>query len=177
MDERPPWWQDRALGLVRVYNACVVRVNDGRESTRGIRSPNETTLEVMWGLYVWCQELGVDAASWIYAVHAAQGWKRPAGQRALFGQGYRRTYDALGAEEHGHVTGMLFERATAFRPFVDLSIGAERAKGTYAMRARPDLCMMAVDVTYGFHMHSSHCAVCPSAPQCRSRTRALKAGH
>lgn len=174
-DERPPWWQDRALGLVRVYNQCVVRVNAQRVTQKGIRSPNETTLEVMWGLYRWCRELGVDAASWVYAVHAAMGWKRPAGQRNLFSKGHRRTYDTLGPSEFGNVTGMLFEKAQPFRPFVDLSIGAERAKATYALRNRPDLCLLAIDVTYGFHHSSPHCVACSKAPECAARTRRLKA--
>lgn len=125
--------------------------------------------------------MGVDAGAWIVTLFEASGYRSPPSQASLFSPKWRKHYDARFGSTFADVANIVQSRRSkterGFRPFVDLYDAAERVKQGYRARNREDLCAMSIDITYGYHADSEHCATCPRASACALTTAdAARAG-
>jgi hypothetical protein len=175
VDERPPDWEARAIRAIQMYNACRAKTRMGK---KGSLKFTDDVKECMWGLVRMCDEMEVEVMGWIYAVHAALSWRAPAGQTNLFKRGFKKHYDKIPDWEHAHISNTV-QATRSPREFVPIhhldATGAEVAKMRYAQRGAHSLCLINIDITYGFHSDSKICPNCPLKKECMIQTDRLAA--
>ena len=160
--------------LASSFNSLCMRI---AKHERRVSVTDHKVLQLFDAIGVFARKHKLDPATWVYSVFAQAGFKRCPSWENFFNLKRTRNVKNLFPRDYTLIaTRKITEgakRANGFVPFRDLSIGAESAKRQYLERSRADLCMLAVDLTFGFHPESTHCASCPSRDPCSTKTAAL----
>lgn len=154
------------------FNSLCMRV---AAHERRVDATRVDVLEMFGAIANFAMAHKLDPSVWIYSVFAQTGFRRAPGWKEFFSEKRTKHAEKLNARDHTLIATAKITHTPAegFMPFRDLSLGAEAAKKSFLVRGRADLCMLAVDVTFGFHPGSDVCSSCPSREPCSTKTRAL----
>ena len=170
--ERREDWPEIAHGLIRTYNACADATKAAARRKRPIQTrPTPENHELFYGLFLFCQSIGVTAEAWIYAHFAATGFNFPIRVTRLFNTEFRAHFEEWSRANHvaaGELRIALNERQQKPRAPSALQHGPERAKRTW-MERDPELCYAQPDLTLGYNRLSPFCVVCPLRVRCEER--------
>lgn len=138
-------------------------------------------LAMLDDLVTWCQERSLQPRFWIYHLFAARRWRYPPDLKRghLFSENLTRSYHYQRAsqfyterlEDTAHVRRQAEDQAHDNN--LELSVGTETLKRSYAKRQAWQLCMADMQETYGYHPLSKVCQECPVAEPCEAQLRTM----
>lgn len=166
--------------LIETYNECLGRI-EGKVCT-----PKAVTLKQLRlfdDIAAFAEWHKIDAQAWIVTVFVHLSWKAIPSEASFF-QSKRvahaedlasRAYEDVLAVDAAVREANKSTLTDAFVPFRDLSTGAEIAKRNYLARGQAEVCLLNMDITYGFHPGSEQCKVCPIRLACAEKTKEIAA--